>query len=175
MTGEGWDNILSMIDANEQNETDVVALAFVAWVLKLSFIGTWLGWVLDLCLDIINFIKIPYRPEIFEYLLDRSNYPNDEAYLKKFGEYVRDLEWTRQSDMATGSSQNFSIFNMAVSGLCIIFPWFGWTVFYGFGGPVVWFIYAVIVALPSIQWINYPLTWLPKRADDAAADAPAAE
>ena len=104
MTGEGWLDILSKIDANEQNESDVVALAFVAWFLKCTVIFSWFGWILDLALDIVNFIKIPYRPEIYEFLLDRDNYPDDESYLKKFGEYVRDLELTRQSDMATGSS-----------------------------------------------------------------------
>ena len=63
--------------------------------------------------------------------------------------------------MATGSSTNFSIFNLFFSFFCIINPLLDIPFFWI--AVIFWLFYAIIISAPSVQWLEEPLTWLPRQ------------
>ena len=127
---------MALITANNTNERTILILLWVGYLLKFVpfFPISVTGWCLDIALDVLQFQKYDDRATIFQFLLDKANYPDDASYYVKVDEYVRDLEPIRGSDMLSGSAYYISL---------VSFPGVLWMVF----NPLTWIWQSVYMLL----------------------------
>ena len=150
MIGQPWEDIINLITTNNTNEESIVILAWVGYFLKFIPILSLVGWILDFVLDILQFLKSGDRGTIYAFILDKANYPDDVSYHTKIEEYVYDLNFTRDSDIASGSAYNISLMFFPLV-LTFVFNPATWIWQFGFM-LLTWpyqFLYIFFATIPS--------------------------
>ena len=109
MEGKQKEEIIDLISGNNSNEELILIFSGVGWVLRFIPLVSVAGWANIAVTDILQFISGGNRGTIYNFLLDRVNYPDDAAYATKMEEYIRDLDQTRDYDISFGAAM--CIFN----------------------------------------------------------------
>ena len=111
---------------------------------------------------VIDFLKWTPRDELYQFLLDPSNYPNTELYEKKVATYTATLADTRLSDQLQAIGTFTDVLYAPFALHAMLNP-IMWLANFIVSWPLIVFngIKAAIVASGAILWTQQPLKWVP--------------
>ena len=109
MVGKEWEATLQAITDEDSYAWTQFSLISIGYYLKFNPFLAFVGYTIELVRSIMTFMNIQVRSGIYEFLLDKTNYPDDASYLAMIEEYSKNFAYTDYSQILAGAGLSASI------------------------------------------------------------------